>query len=213
VGLSGAFGLIETQVQRFYRLQAPIYNVTRWAFLRGRKTAIASLGIEPDSSVLEIGCGTGSNFRNVAAKLDKRHGRLVGVDFSEPMLRRARFRVAREGWPNVRLVVADAAALPFREPFDRIYFSYSLAMMPEWENVIDRVVELLAPSGRLVVLDFGRFQRWGPAGPLIRSYLRANHVETERPMLQRLQRRFGHVETQHWLGGYNFVAVASHPTA
>ena len=201
--------MIETPVQRFYRFQAPIYNLTRWAFLRGRKTAITALDIKPDSSVLEIGCGTGSNFRHVAAKLDNHRGRLVGVDFSRPMLRRARSRVMRAGWPNVHLVVADAAALPFRETFDRIYLSYSLAMMPEWESVLDRAVRLLAPTGRLVALDFGRFEGWGPAGSLIRSYLRANHVDTERPMLQHLKRRFGHVEMRYWLGGYNFVAVAS----
>ncbi|MGD2110640.1 MAG: methyltransferase domain-containing protein [Phycisphaerae bacterium] len=199
--------MTDTPVQRFYRLQAPIYNLTRWPFLRGRKTAIAWLDIQPDSLVLEIGCGTGANFKPIIARLDVDSGRLIGVDFSPAMLRRAGSRITRNRWQNVQLIAAEGAVLPLHASFDCILFSYSLAMMPDWADALDRAVERLAPGGRLVVLEFGRFERWGPLGALIRRYLRLNHVDTDRPILQRLATFFNRVQTRHWLGGYNFVAV------
>jgi hypothetical protein len=61
------------------------------------------------------------------------------------------------------------------------------------------------------VLDFGCFTGWGPAGPLIRAWLRLNHVDTEQPYVEGLRRLSGEVKMTHRLGGYCFTAVGLRP--
>lgn len=201
-----------TAVQSFYRYHAWFYDWTRWTILHGRKAAVARLRLSPDSKVLEVGCGTGLNFRYLLSRLDPARGHLVGLDFSPDMLRLAENRVAARGWQNVELLADDATKLELNRRFDGILFAYSLTMIPDWMAAIERAREHLQPGGRLVVLDFGRFQRWGPLTPLIRGWLRLNHVETLRPYEQKLRELFPDLEVEHWLGGYNFTAVGRRST-
>ncbi len=196
-----------TAVQTFYRYHAYVYDWTRWTILHGRKRAVEKLELRPDSEVLEIGCGTGLNFRYVLERLDSRRGRLVGLDFSADMLKQAQKRLAARGWDNVELVESDAAKMKLDRRFDAILFAYSLTMIPDWRGAVDRAREHLKPGGRLVVLDFGQFQRWGPFGAVMRGWLRLNHVETLRQYEGKLREVFPDLEVYHWLGGYNLTAV------
>lgn len=196
-----------SSVQRFYRVHAYIYDWTRWMILHGRRRAVQRLGVGPGSAVLEIGCGTGLNFRFVLEALRGR-GRLVGLDFSADMLKRAEKRVAAKQWPNVELVQGDATQMALGCQFDAILFAYSLTMIPDWRAALRCAFEHLKPGGRLAVLDFGRFQSWGPLAPLLRGWLRLNHVETLQPYVEVLREVCGNAEVHSWLGGYNFTAVA-----
>ena len=157
--------------------------------------------------MLEIGCGTGLNFRHILECLDPQAGRLTGVDFSADMLRRAARRIAQRGWTNVDLVEGDATTLDLGRRFDAAFFGYSLTMIPDWPAALRRALEHLVPGGVLVVLDFGHFAGWGPLAPLMRTWLRLNHVETRRPYAEELRRLCTRVEVHDWLGGYNFTAV------
>ena len=197
----------DTAVQSFYRYQAWIYDWTRWTILHGRKRAVDRLQLRPDSDVLEVGCGTGLSFRHLLAGLEPTRGRLVGLDFSRDMLRKAQKRISAHGWRNVELVQGDAARLDLSQRFDAILFAYSLTMIPDWPAALERAYAHLKPWGRLVVLDFGRFQSWSLLGPLMRGWLRFNHVETLRPYAQKLREVFPGLLVDSWLGGYNFLAV------
>jgi ubiquinone/menaquinone biosynthesis C-methylase UbiE len=199
--------LEQTAVQRFYRYHAYIYDKTRWMILHGRRRAAERLALRPDSRVLEVGCGTGLNFRYVLEPLDPQRGRLVGLDFSHDMLARAQHRVSARGWQNVELVQADATQMELGRTFDAILFAYSLTMIPDWEAALRRARAHLAPGGRVVVLDFSTFRGWGPLGPVMRWWLRSNHVETTRPYADGLRRVFPTLQVSQWLGGYNFTAV------
>ncbi len=210
--------MTQSAVQRFYRYHAYVYDSTRWMILHGRRRAVALLGLRADSQVLEIGCGTGLNFRHILEHLNRggagatpagrAAGQLVGLDFSPDMLARAARRVRARGWTNVELVQADAAQLALGRQFDGIFFGYSLTMIPDWAGALARAKEHLRPGGRLVVLDFGRFEHWGPAGAAMRWWLRLNHVETLEPYVEKMQELFGEVNVESWLGGYNFTACA-----
>ncbi len=195
-------------VQRFYRFHAYVYDSTRWMILHGRRRAAAALNLRPNSRVLEIGCGTGLNFRHVLEYLDPVEGRLTGVDFSAEMLARARKRVAARAWSQVELVQADAATLDLGRPFDAAFFAYSLTMIPDWRAALRRAHEHLMPGGTLVVLDFSRFHKWGPAAWVMRAWLRLNHVEIRRPYEDGLRRLFDAVCVSYRLGGYSFMAIA-----
>lgn len=200
--------MADTAVQGFYRYHSYIYDGTRWMILHGRRRAVERLQLRPDSRVLEVGCGTGLNFRYVLERLDRQRGRLTGLDFSADMLRIAQRRVQARGWSNVDLVQADASRMQLDRTFDGILFSYSLTMIPDWRGALDRAFEHLAPGGRVVVLDFCTFRGWGPLAPLMRTWLKLNHVETRGPYVEALRERFGNVDVYYWLGGYNFTAVS-----
>ena len=199
--------MANTAVQRFYRYHARVYDITRWMFLHGRRQAVGRLELKPDSSVLEVGCGTGLNFRFILEHLDPRLGRLVGLDFSEDMLRQARRRVAAMEWSNVELVYGDATQMKFDKSFDAVLFAYSLAMIPDWPAVLERAYEHLQPGGRLVVLDFGTFDGWGPLASLIGGCLRLHHVDTHKTYVQKLRDMFPGLGVRSWLRGYYFTAV------
>lgn len=194
-------------VQRFYRYHSYFYDGTRWLILHGRRRAVEKLELQPDSRVLEVGCGTGLNFKLMLDRLDPQRGRLIGLDFSKDMLHKAEQRVARQGWRTVKLVQADATRMQLNEQFDAVLFAYSLTMIPDWAEALRRAFAHLAPGGRLVVLDFGPFRGWGPLAPVMRAWLRANHVETLRPYTEIVQSVCGNLELSYWLGGYNFTAV------
>lgn len=199
--------MAHTAVQSFYRYHASVYDWTRWAILHGRARAVERLGLPRDGRVLEVGCGTGLNFRFLQTALDPQRGRLVGLDFSGDMLRVAERRVEAKGWSNVELLQADATTMRFAEKFDGVLFAYSLTMIPDWPAALVQAAEALKPGGRVVVLDFSRFRSWGPLAPVMRGWLRANHVETMRPYEDRMRDVFAELDVYYWLGGYNFTAV------
>lgn len=203
--------MAETPVQRFYRLQAGIYDLTRWTILYGRRRAVDALDLQPSDSVLEIGCGTGLNLPLIQRRLDPRRGNITGVDFSPQMLARARPRVRRRRWSNVRLLQADAAALSLPDRFDAALFSYSLSTMPDWRASLHRSIEHLKPGGRLVVLDFGSMTGLGTAGRLLHAWLRFNHVDADQPYLDELSALFPDLHVRRGRGDYNFIAIGRRP--
>ena len=196
-----------TAVQSFYRYHAAIYDGTRWMILHGRRRAVDMLRLRPDSQVLEIGCGTGLNFSHVLGRLDPQAGRLTGLDFSHAMLAKAERRVASRAWLNVDLLQGDAVTLALGRKFDGILFAYSITMIPDWAAAMRRAFDHLKVGGRMVVIDFGAFAGWGPLGPLVRGWLKLNHVRTQDAYIDEMERIFGRIDVRHWLGGYNFTAA------
>ena len=185
-------------LQRFYRWNAPIYDLTRWTILRGRRAAIDALCLRPGDGVLEIGCGTGLSFASLVEQVGER-GRVVGVDLSFHMLARARRRRRR----NVHLIQADAARLTLRCRFDAVLVSYALTMIPDWRAAIERACDHLESSGIMVILDFARSdppRSWRRA--LFDRWLARNHVDTGRDLKGAVARRMDRVEEHERVPAY-----------
>ena len=87
----------ETSVRmdRLYRHQRHLYDLTRKYYLPGRDRLIAGLAPPPGGRVLEVGCGTARNLIRAARLWPQ--ARLHGLDVSHEMLRTARGRVERAG--------------------------------------------------------------------------------------------------------------------
>lgn len=68
-------------------------------------------GIDRESVVLDIGCGTGQTTRDAARSAPDGHA--IGVDLSSQMLKVARALAEQEGISNVELLQADAQVQPF----------------------------------------------------------------------------------------------------
>jgi demethylmenaquinone methyltransferase/2-methoxy-6-polyprenyl-1,4-benzoquinol methylase len=111
--------------------------------------------------VLDLCCGTG-DMSFLAEELGA--SSVVGADFTVPMLSVARRR-AREERRRPRCVAADALHLPFRDGvFDAITVGYGLRNVADPAKALREMRRVLAPSGRVVVLDFGK-----PDNPLASS--------------------------------------------
>jgi S-adenosylmethionine-diacylgycerolhomoserine-N-methlytransferase len=169
-------------MNRVYRRQRHIYDLTRRWFLLGRNGLIADLQPSPGDAVLEIGCGTGRNLIVAARRYPD--ARFFGIDVSTDMLSSAIEAIERAGLASrVRVAHADATAfhpgLVFgKQRFERIMISYSLSMIPGWHTALDVALALLAKGGKLTIVDFGRQERLPAAfRAVLRAWLALFHVK------------------------------------
>ena len=146
-------------MNKTYRRQRHIYDLTRKYFLLGRDRLIADLRPPRGACVLEIGCGTGRNL--VAAARRYPEARFFGVDVSTEMLASANRAIGRTGLGS-RVSIAhgdatrlDPCALFGTAQFDRIFIAYSLSMIPRWHQALDVALSLVAGGGELRIVDFG----------------------------------------------------------
>jgi len=146
-------------MDRMYRRQRHIYDLSRKFYLLGRDEAIACLDAGPGDRVLEIGCGTGRNLVKLARAYPE--ARLFGLDVSREMLASAAAAVTRAGFSaRVALGRGDATAfdpetLFGRAEFERVMISYTLSMIPPWRDALERALDVLSPGGSLHLVDFG----------------------------------------------------------
>jgi len=178
------------RMDRMYRYQRHIYDITRKYYLFGRDRAIEGLHVPPQGSLMEVGCGTGRNM--LLAHRRYPTARLYGLDISAEMLVSARANFSGKSvTPDFR--VADATNFKAEEfgveGFDRILISYALSMIPDWEGAVDAALAALAPNGSLHIVDFGqqeRLPRW--FGNMLKAWLTRFHV-TPRPNLHEVLER------------------------
>lgn len=164
-----------------YRYQRHIYDLTRRHYLLGRNDLIATLQPPSGGSILEIGCGTARNLILTARRYPE--AQLYGLDISAEMLKSAEANI-RANKLEHRITVAkadatrfDAEALFERVVFDRVFCSYSLSMIPGWENALDQACRSVTAGGELHVVDFGQqgqLPGWFRSG--LHSWLARFHV-------------------------------------
>ncbi len=140
-------------VNRVYEKLASVYDFTFGPTLHpGRVQAIQRMKIGRGARVLEVGVGTGIN-----ASLYPRDCAVTGIDLSEPMLEKARERVARKGIGNVRLLEMDAADLKFADDaFDIVYAPYLISVVPDPVAVAREMRRVCRPGGRIIFLNHFR---------------------------------------------------------
>lgn len=175
-------------MDRVYRSQRHIYDVTRKYFLFGRDTLIAGLDCAPGDSLLELGCGTGRNLACIARAwpgID-----LHGLDISAEMLRNAQNRLAgRALLAKGDATQFDATALFGRARFDRVVLSFTASMIPDWEAALVQALAVLAPGGSLHLVDFGNSAGLpAPLRALLRRWLAHFHVSPRLELGQTIAR-------------------------
>ena len=107
------------------------------------------LNIRPGERALEIGCGTGTTTLK-AAKCLGLSGSIHAVDFSRPMIGKAKERAKEASLENITFVEADAQEYeyPFKE-FDLAYSRFGVMFFENPVRAFSRILDAMKPGGRL----------------------------------------------------------------
>src|SRR3954453_10767640 len=152
-----------TEVRGMFDRIAGVYDLMNSAMTAGlhhewRQRAVDRAEVGPGSDALDICCGTG----DLALELRRRigpDGRVVGSDFSEPMLDLARRKSGEQGLP-VEFGWADALDLPYGEAsFDAVTVGFGARNLADLGQGLSEMARVLRPDGRLVILEITRPQR------------------------------------------------------
>jgi demethylmenaquinone methyltransferase/2-methoxy-6-polyprenyl-1,4-benzoquinol methylase len=137
---------------------APVYDAMNRVMTVGldqrwRRATVRALVREGDR-VLDACCGTG-DLAVAARKVGA--GEVVGIDFSERMLERARRKA-----PELEWLQADVLKLPFEDAsFDAAVVGFGVRNVDDLEASIRELRRVLRPGGRLGILEITT-----PRGPL-----------------------------------------------
>lgn len=149
----------EHAMDRMYGLQRHLYDATRKYYLLGRDQLLSQMNLHPGDQVLEIACGTARNL--VRLSILHPNLELFGLDASNAMLKTAQKNLRRHGLEEKCLLrVCLAEELNYRttfglnRPFDAIFFSYGLSMIPTWKDALAAALRNLKPGGTLYIVDF-----------------------------------------------------------
>jgi len=147
----------------------------KWYYHEAKVYAIEQLALKSGDTVLNLPCGTGQNFEYLQKYLN-------GTD-----------------WNNIKIIKEDATQINKKwvanhidgsVKIDTILCDLGLSGFPGWEQVIDNMLDLLEPNGRLVIMDWyipkptlrGAFIKWIGKG------------EVNRPVYQYLKSKVANFE-------------------
>ena len=191
--------------KNYYNKVSYVYDIfsPKIYYHGARNAAVSSLDLEEGQTVLNIPVGTGQNLAYLQRYLHDT-GQIIGVDLSEGMLSKAFQKISTHDYSNVTLQNMDVAELnaawltkyqtenPDRH-IDAILCDLGLSGFDGWDQVIENLLTILKPGGKLVVMDWelkepslrGEFVKWIGGG------------EVERPIPAYLQNRFASYEIDH----------------
>jgi arsenite methyltransferase len=139
----------------------PVANVPAFE----RKKAITREHLRSDSSVLELGCGTGT----LALEMARHAGHIQALDISAEMLRIANQKREIQGASNVtfRQGTLDGQHPYEPESFDSVWAYSILHLVPDRRRVLATLFDLLKPGGSLIASSVCLGDSWVPHGPII----------------------------------------------
>ena len=172
-------------LKAYYRWHAPVYDITRWTFLFGRRELVTRAAEHHPLRILEVGCGTGHNLAALHHAVPE--SAVTGCDLSASMLEHARRRMQ-----GARLIEGQFPDTPDIVPgsYDLVLFSYVLSMCgDDAPHILQRAARYLTPHGVIAVVDFHDtplhwFRRW----------MACNHTSLSGQLLPQIQTQF---VTQH----------------
>jgi len=182
-------------------------------FMRWREPAVDALCLRPGDTVLDLACGTGLNFSHLTRQLGP-SGRIIGLDLTRAMLRRASDKVEEGHWRHASLLEADAAAIPLADDsVDAVLCSYGMIIVPDYRQAIAEAVRVLRPGGRLVLLDpqYGSALWAKAATPLIALIGRFTGIDFGRRPWRELEAHLDGVSRREYAGGSVCVAWGTKP--
>lgn len=208
----------QDKVTAYYDKFSTVYDVfsSKAYYHKARLQAVKELRLTKGKTVLNVPVGTGQNFDYLQQHLSG-SGLIVGVDISSGMLDKARIKIDKNQWSNITLLNQNVINLGPNlvskyfdqngvDGFDAILCDLGLSGFPRWKEVIDTLVSMLVPTGRISIMDWyiekpslrGSFVKWVGKG------------EVNRPIWQYLKTKVGdfNVDATFNRGGI-FVAAGT----
>jgi demethylmenaquinone methyltransferase/2-methoxy-6-polyprenyl-1,4-benzoquinol methylase len=148
--MTGSGTLEEGQVRAMFDRIAGVYDVMNSVMTAGlhhrwRERAVDLARVGPGSRALDVATGTG----DLAIALATRGAEVVGSDFSEGMLERAREKSSAVRWEQ-----ANALALPYEDDaFDAATVGFGARNFSELGRGLAEMARVVRPGGRVVVLE------------------------------------------------------------
>jgi phosphatidylethanolamine/phosphatidyl-N-methylethanolamine N-methyltransferase len=122
-----------------------------------RRRAAAACRLERGDTVVEMGCGTGANLPYLREQVGP-EGTVVGVDFTGPVLERARKLTAE--YDNVHVVRGDATRPPVGDEVDAILATFVVGMLDDPAGAVDDWCDLVGSGGHVVLANAARSDEW-----------------------------------------------------
>ena len=151
------------EVRGMFDRIAGVYDLMNSAMTAGlhhtwRARAVELTRVGPGSDALDICCGTGDLALALRRAIGP-EGRVIGSDFSEPMLELARAKAGKDG-ERVEFEWADALELPYEDDsFDAVTVGFGARNLADLDLGLREMARVLRPGGRLVILEITRPQR------------------------------------------------------
>jgi demethylmenaquinone methyltransferase / 2-methoxy-6-polyprenyl-1,4-benzoquinol methylase len=148
--MTGSGTLEEGQVRAMFDRIAGVYDVMNSVMTAGlhhrwRERAVDLARVGPGSRALDVATGTG----DLAIALATRGAEVVGSDFSEGMLERAREKSSAVRWEQ-----ANALALPYEDDaFDAATVGFGARNFSGLGRGLAEMARVVRPGGRVVVLE------------------------------------------------------------
>lgn len=140
----------ESTTRRIYNVWSHFYDLLLAKVVRRRhRLAIGRMDIQLGDRILDVGIGTGLSLGRYP-----RGAKIVGVDISEGMLRKAARRAGKLEGCGVQLVLADALHLPFAAAsFDHILISHVITVVSDPVRLVEQIRRVGKPGCRIVIIN------------------------------------------------------------
>jgi demethylmenaquinone methyltransferase/2-methoxy-6-polyprenyl-1,4-benzoquinol methylase len=149
--------LEEPQVRAMFDRIAGFYDLMNSVMTAGlhhawRRRAADLAAVEPGARVLDVATGTGDLALELADRVAP-GGEVVGSDFSEPMLERARAKASAAG-AEVSFETANALALPYPDDhFEAATVGFGARNFADLDRGLAEMARVVRPGGRVVILE------------------------------------------------------------
>ncbi len=124
---------------------ASLYDTAHSYVWRYGEGVLGILEAQPGERILDLGSGTG----HLTARIAESGASVIGLDASADMVARA-----RELYPNIDFIHADAAEFTFDEPFDAVFSNATLHWVKKADEAVVSISNCLKRGGRFVA-EFG----------------------------------------------------------
>ncbi|MGG3562605.1 demethylmenaquinone methyltransferase [Neobacillus rhizosphaerae] len=121
--------------------------------IKWRKDTMKKMNVQPGSKALDVCCGT-ADWTIALADAVGPDGKVVGLDFSQNMLKVGVEKVKELGLKQVELVHGNAMELPFPDnSFDYVTIGFGLRNVPDYLQVLKEMHRVVKPGGMVVCLE------------------------------------------------------------
>ena len=140
----------ESTTRKIYDIHSMFYDATFGRLVRRRiARAIGHMNIKDSDTVLDLGIGTG-----VSLNYYPRTARVLGVDLSGGMLRKAREKVRERNLERTVVFQADALRLPFGDDtFEHVFISHVISVVSDPCRLVQEAQRVAKPGAKIVIVN------------------------------------------------------------